>query len=179
VDWRRAPLHPDLLETNHIEECCGCEHAQWIQETNRAACFATLESVPPHWFRESEDGQSAEVYAYRAFPLLFDSSGAVQPLSAEDLLGPGARPPEMPDLTRFTRLGYDVTEYLNGPHGWTGCSPLSPYCNGVYLEVSTLINRYCLVEDLAAAFDLAVEFGVRQPEPGPYLIVEVWRARDS
>jgi hypothetical protein len=45
--------------------------------------------------------------------------------------------------------------------------------------MSTLVNRYCLVDDLAAAYDLAVLFGVRQPEPGPYVIVEVWRAVGS
>jgi len=28
---------------------------------------------------------------------------------------------------------------------------------------------------LAAAYDLAIHFGVQRPEPGPYIIVEVWR----
>jgi hypothetical protein len=111
--------------------------------------------------------------------LSFDASGAIHPHSAEDLLGPGALPPEVPDLARFTRLGYDVTEYLSRLLVWTGCSPLSPYCNGMYSEVSALVNRHCLVEDLAAAYDLAVLFGVWQPEPGPYVIVEVWRAVNS
>jgi hypothetical protein len=136
---------------------------------NQAACFPTVESVP-EWFRDTGDTRPEEVYAYRAFPLLFDTSGGASPLTAEGLLGPHAPPPEVPDLSRFTRLGYDVTEF------GAGCSPLSPFCNGMYVEVSTLVNRYCLVDDLAAAHDLAVLFGVRQPEPGPYVIVEVWRA---
>jgi hypothetical protein len=45
--------------------------------------------------------------------------------------------------------------------------------------MSALVNRHCLVDDLAAAYDLAVIFGVRQPETGPYIIVEVWRRAAS
>ncbi len=41
--------------------------------------------------------------------------------------------------------------------------------------MGSLINRYCLVDDVGAAYEMAILFGVQQPEPGPYVIVEVWR----
>jgi hypothetical protein len=172
---RRGPITPGVLETAHVEEVCSYGHACWTEGVNQAACFPTPEAIP-EGFQEGDDGAPAEVYAYRAFPLLFDANGETRPLTAAELLGSEVPPPKVPDLARFTRLGYDVTECANGASPWAGCSPLSPYCNGLYWGVSALINRHCLVEDLATAGDLAVAFGVSQPEPGPYLIVEVWRA---
>jgi ankyrin repeat protein len=175
---RRLPLPASPQETSHIEEVCNYAHACWTADENHAACFASLGSAPEE-FRRDEDGRPLEAHAYRALPLLFDASGAVNRLSAEELLGPGAPPPQAPALTRFRRLGYDVTECTSRSGPWTGCSPLSPYCNGLYLDLCTLVNRYCLIDDLARAYDLAIHFGVGQPEPGPYIIVEAWRALDS
>src|SRR5437764_659991 len=40
--------------------------------------------------------------------------------------------------------------------------------------MGTLANRYCLVDDVGAVYDTAILFGVQQPEPGPYVIVQVW-----
>jgi ankyrin repeat protein len=173
---RLAP-HSVMLQTRHVEEVCNYGHGCWTEGANHAGCFPTLESVPEGWW-DGENGQRAEVHAYRAIPLLFDSSGAVHPLTAEELLGPDEPAPEVPDLTQFRRLGYDVSECTSRSSCWAGCSPLSPYCNGMYEGISALINRSCLVDDLAVAYDLAVLFGLMCPEPGPYVIVEVWRVAD-
>ena len=55
---------------------------------------------------------------------------------------------------------------------WDGCSPLAPYCNGMAFGMSALVNRYRLLDDLTAANDPAVLFGVSQPKPRPDIIVE-------
>jgi hypothetical protein len=89
-----------MLETAHVEEVCSYGHAQWADEANHAACFATAESAP-EWMRDAGEGGPVAVYAYRAFPLLFDGSGATQPLTAEDLLGPEAPRPEVPRVHAY------------------------------------------------------------------------------
>ena len=50
-----------------------------------------------------------------------------------------------------------------------GCSPLS--CNG--MAESIPVNDSCLIDDMETALAAARRFGVEQPEPGPYVIVEV------
>jgi hypothetical protein len=54
-----------------------------------------------------------------------------------------------------------------------GRSPLS--CNGMAEEIS--VNEFCLIDGLDAAVAAARRFGVEQPEPGPYVIVEVLAKR--
>jgi ankyrin repeat protein len=173
---RRAPLPEwtDSIEASQIAEICSYGHASSIGDANAAACYPTEEAAA-EWFMAEEGGQPAETYAYRAFPLLFDTSGTPEPITPAELYGEDAPTPHAPETGRFTRLGYDVTECALSRWSWTGCSPLSPYCNGMAFGMSALVNRYCLVDDLGAAYDFAMIFGVTQPEPGPYLIVEVWR----
>jgi len=159
------------IRDNRIIEICNFGHATWIEEANAAACF-TSERAIPEWFME--EGATA-LYAYRVFPLLFDTSGTPRPLKASELLGKSARKPRPADPARYYRLGYDVTECQINQHWGIGCSPLSLGCNGLALGMGSLINRYCLVDDVGAAYEMAILFGVQQPEPGPYVIVEVWR----
>jgi hypothetical protein len=54
-----------------------------------------------------------------------------------------------------------------------GCSPLS--CNGMAENIS--VNEFCLIDDMETALTAARRFGVEQPEPGPYVIVEVLAPR--
>jgi len=35
------------------------------------------------------------------------------------------------------------------------------------------VNEFCLIDDMETALATARRFGVEQPEPGPYVIVEV------
>lgn len=173
---RRAPPPPWPVEVEHIEEVCNYGHACWADGANRSTCYPTADDVPDGC-EDGDDGGPGEVYAYRAIPLSFGASGTPQPLTSDDLVGADEPPPEAPDLSRYTRLGYDVTECLAaGSYTWPGCSPLSPYCNGMYFGLSALVNRHCLIDDLTTAQDIAIHFGVCPPEPGPYVIVEVWRA---
>ena len=72
------------------------------------------------------------------------------------------------------RLGYDVVERdaATGMLGF-GCSPLS--CNG--MAESIPVNEFCLIDDLETALAAARRFGMEQPEPGPFVIVEVLAPR--
>lgn len=44
-----------------------------------------------------------------------------------------------------------------------------------------VVNQWCLVVDRQAAMEVARRFSIEKPEPGDYLVFEVWRhrARDS
>ena len=50
-----------------------------------------------------------------------------------------------------------------------GCSPLS--CNGMAERVP--VNSYCLVDGVNDAVAGAKQFAREQPEPGPYVVIEV------
>ncbi len=110
-----------------------------------------------------DDRELFDCYAYCIFPLEFKagilSKLAVPSLNVEPL------PPS------FDRLGTDVVSRT--AETTFACSPLS--CNHVGERVS--VNRHCLLSDLEIAFSLAEEFSRGGVEPGPYVIVEVWRKR--
>ncbi|MFO0810139.1 MAG: hypothetical protein U0746_16080 [Gemmataceae bacterium] len=112
--------------------------------------------VPPERWSE------VSLYAYRVVPRLFeDGQERVFDVPEFDV-------DPLPDT--FVRLGYDAVEV---GAGWCwGCSPLS--CNGVTHEAA--VNRYCLVDTEAEGIELARRFSETKPEPGPYGVVEVWRA---
>jgi hypothetical protein len=60
------------------------------------------------------------------------------------------------------------------PDRSAGHSPLS--CNG--LAGGYPVNPFCLPDDVGAACRAGRDFGAGQPEPGPYLMVEVLRRTD-
>lgn len=103
-----------------------------------------------------------DCYAYRIASELY-RDGDVEPL-ALPLADCVAVPAD------FVCIGYDVVELIHAH--CLGCSPLS--CNGQASQFA--VNRYCLVESAAGARQLAREFSRSKPEPGPYCVVEVWRA---
>lgn len=102
------------------------------------------------------------IYAYRLASRLFlrGESEALPTLGALEVAG---------DRSGFLLLGYDAVSFDGGHE--LGCSPLS--CNAMANEEH--VNRYCLIDEEAAAFDLARRFSISEPEPGPYAVVEVWR----
>ncbi len=118
-----------------------------------------------------EDGCSEfRLFGYRLLPIIFDESGnqrnvAIDHLSDFNL----SEVLVAPDLSGYVSLGYDVVGLPPSPYTGFGHSPLS--CNGMAQQVS--VNRFCLLEEIEDAFVAAKRFGVEQPEPGPYVIVEV------
>lgn len=127
--------------------------------------------------------------AYRIFPLMFTQSASPSVLESKQLfLAEYALPLPEPDWTTFERLGYDVAQFKpirlldlegvspaenNMTNGSYGCSPLS--CN--MLSDLYPVNRYCLLDDLDRAFQVGLKFGHEEPEPGPFVIMEVLRRR--
>jgi hypothetical protein len=138
---------------------------------NRASCWndeiTAIACVP------DERRAAYRVYAYRAIPLIFDGEEVPTLLSLDQLFFSDLPPlPPEPPLPTYQRLGYDVVqyaEYLN-----YGCSPLS--CNGMGAQHE--VNAYCLLDTAAAAYAAAQVFARDEPEPGPYIIFEIWRHVD-
>jgi hypothetical protein len=109
--------------------------------------------VPP-------DEQGAfRLYAYRLFPALFEQGRRTPwPIPALHVESPGPT---------FRPIGFDVVSRSAGTT--FECSPLS--CN--YEAQSIRVNPFCLIPALQIAIDAAVEFSLDEPEPGPYVVVEV------
>lgn len=106
-----------------------------------------------------------ELYAYGVPEVLYEEGqshpeeiGCVEPDEIEV------------DSPAYDKLGYDVVELR---YCSFMCSPLS--CNGQAGENRELVNQYCLVENESDAIKLAIDFSINKPEPGPYVIVEVWK----
>ncbi len=168
--WRQGPS--EAVEVCSASDCIssrppGCFN-RW--DFNRAACWkdetSALSCVLP------EEQSRYRLYAYRAIPLVFGKSGVPDRLSPDELFD--ANLPELPpeaDLSAYDFLGYDPVEYTDVLN--YGCSPLS--CNG--MEADFPVNRYCLLDSLESAYQAATAFGIEQPEPGPYILFEIWRKR--
>jgi hypothetical protein len=153
-----------------VSNCLSARPAGWMDpwNFNRATCWNTeseaLACVP--------EGQGArfQVFAYRVLLQLFDASGADAAVTADDLfLNELPALPCAPPLA-YRRIGYDVVE-LDAAMGILGfgCSPLS--CNRKAREIP--VNSFCLIDDFAAALATARQFAIEQPEPGPFVIIEV------
>jgi len=168
-----APFAGRDREIASVSECISKRPDKWVErwDFNRATFWNTESEA---WACAPDESKlEFKVFAYRILPLLFDKSGIEKPVMMEqlfpgDLLGlPSAQP-------RCQRIGYDVVERdaATGMLGF-GCSPLS--CNGT--AESILVNEFCLIDDLEVAVVTARRFGIEQPEPGPYVIVEVLAKR--
>jgi len=170
----------------------------------RAVCSAsnclTSKVVPdePEWDRLNEMGcylamvaaidaarragaSDFEVHSFHLYPQLFTKDGpkTLAITGTIDAKEPGGAAPTTP-----TRLGFDVINVHPAPTTLEassvnflsfGCSPLS--CNMLGQEVP--VNEFCLIEDLNTAIRAAERFAREEPEPGPYIIVEIARCNGS
>ena len=154
-----------------VSDCLSKRADNWVErwDFNRAT-FWNSESEA--WACVPDKSKSEfRIFAYQILPLLFDTSGIEKPVMIDQLF-----PVDMPDLPRehaplpFQRIGYDVVE-RNASMGMLGfgCSPLC--CNGMADKI--LVNEFCLIDNRETALAAARRFGAEQPEPGPYVIVEV------
>ena len=158
---------PDFLDTG-VEEICSVSTCisegppDWIERWlhNELCVFDTPElasRVIP------QDGSDVyDLFAYSMLPVQF-IRGSWQPYSVPQVLAE-------PTPSDFVRLGFDVVARL--PNSTFLCSPLS--CNYMAHEIGA--NRFCLIEDEARAMELGAIFEAERCEPGPYYIVDVWRA---
>ena len=144
---------------------------------NRAYCLTTVDDA---WNRVAEtEKASSRVFALRLIPAVFAESLSPTLYTADEYFNSLASLPSLPDepdLSAFERIGFDVNAKTPRENsvcwGWS-CSPLS--CNGMHQEFA--VNRYCLIDQLDDAVKVAQSFSQTEPEPGPYVIVEVFRLR--
>jgi hypothetical protein len=155
-------------------DCIASRPSDWVErwDWNRASCWsieeAALNTVPKS--RRAKYG----LYAYRAIPIEFGKDGQSRRIANEELFYRDMPPlPPEPDLSAYERLGYDPVEYIGLAN--FGCSPLS--CNGEFHFQR--VNQFCLIDELETAIETARVFGIEEPEPGPYIIIEVSCKRGS
>ena len=112
-----------------------------------------------------DGGSEFDLYGY-ALPECIFRDGQVDP---EEIgcVEPDDLDEDCPD---FVKLGYDVVEIQ---HCSFMCSPLT--CNWKAGMNKSILNQYCLVEHEEDAIKLATDFSITKPEPGPYIIVEIWK----
>lgn len=158
-------------ELASVSECMAERPPEWVGrwDFNRTTCW---NSEAEAWACVPEEHKAEfAVFAYRLLPVIFDSSGDGRNAALDELF-PADLPglPAEPAAPHYTSIGYDVVERNIdlGTLGF-GCSPLS--CNGMAKEIP--VNPFCLLDNLETALAVARRFGMEQPEPGPYVIVEV------
>ncbi len=159
-DWLKAP---QVAEICSVSDCIASPPCGWIDRWLHNDLF--VYDAPELAWKVVPDLERAahKLYGYRLFPVEFR--------------GERQQPFDVPPLTvepmspEFELLGYDMVSRSLGTT--FECSPLS--CNHLAETIPT--NQYCLVNDADTAFRLASMFEGQQPEPGPYFVVEVWRAR--
>jgi hypothetical protein len=119
-----------------------------------------------------------EVLAFAYFSWLFDTA-EVRKHTVTEQFGPDAV--KLPSTVKegFSFIGFDVVSIRSYSHtegfapqmGNFDCSPLS--CN--YCWKQHPVNRYCLLDRWEDAVVAAEAFAKDEPEPGPYVIVGVYR----
>ena len=129
-------------------------------------------SLDPPWRVEFSrlPCQKFDLYAYKVFPVRF--------VEGQQCPWELAIPQAVAVPSDYQRLGYDVVSWSG--KSYFGCCPL--FCHDA--AANQEVNRYCLLEEVEAAFELAASCsaGDWKPghyccpkEPGPYCVVEVWR----
>ncbi len=152
-----------------VSDCLAERPPGWIDrwDFTRAGCYdneaTALGTVPP--------GVETRYvcFAYHLVPPALEFGGGRAPRAADELFD-GRLPPLPVDAgppAGYARLGYDAVSV--GATAGFECSPLS--CNGMVTEIP--VNRWCLLDDLEHALDVAKRFDGEQPEPGDYVVIEV------
>lgn len=118
--------------------------------------------------KEDKAGRPYSLLAFYVLGMWFNKSGAHD--GFHECLSEAAE--GMPPDGDYKRVGYDAlqVEWYADVRG-VGCSPL--LCNGCHKEHP--VNEECLLDTLEQALEVGKIFGATQPEPGDYLIIEVWR----
>ena len=118
-----------------------------------------------------------DLYAFAIYSTRF-RSGRAEPVKIDMPFGKRATEPPPPERlspeplsAEFTHLGFDAVSHSDS--SYFECSPLS--CN--YMAKSIPVNRYCLVDSLSEAQQIACRFPIDQPEPGVYYVLQVFRAQ--
>jgi hypothetical protein len=149
------------------------------ERMNTALHYETPEAAVAAASRAGAEPGSYQIHAARLLPISFDRGAEI----AFTLnLGHAGTLPSRPVLHEsFVPLGFDVPciwcAQLKQPGpicDWIpfDCSPLT--CNGMWKEHP--VNRWGLIDRLEDAIAAARAFAVDEPEPGPFVVVQVLRA---
>ena len=149
-----------VKEIGSVSRCISAGPADWYEASkhNEWGCFNDPDTawsmVPP--------AQHAEyrLYGYEVYPLEFDEGEARNYEVAQAQVAPLGE--------AFSPVGWDAVSRSAGQD--FECSPLS--CNSMVERFG--VNAYCLV-DLPDAHTLAATAERDGCEPGPYIVVKVWR----
>jgi hypothetical protein len=152
-----------VKEVGSVSRCIAAGPEGWHEDWrhNEWGCFNDPDTawslIPP------ERRPDFRLYGYEVYPVEY---------SEREAQGLEMRPLEVAPLTAaFSPVGWDAVS-VSGGQGFE-CSPLS--CNSMVERFP--VNEYCLV-DLPDAHTLAATAERDGCEPGPYLVVKVWR-RDA
>ena len=203
-DWCKDPKTEHVTEICSVSNCIAVGPTIWISGFVDSIHWTAEENIAV-WTSVDADRKAEllelnvlDIYdeypsdqfclcAYRVFPWIFTERSSPKDIEARQLFAKDySLPLKEPSWTGFERLGYDVVQFrptqlldldgLSRAKDATltpsyGCSPLS--CNGLaYLYP---VNRYCLLDNIEAAYEAGIAFGRDEPEPGPYVVVEVLR----
>lgn len=179
---KRVEKRPDWLKAAGVEEICsvsgcisgGLSDQAFKQWRHNGLCMYDSAPLVHALLGEEADPQGFGIFAYKLLPVAFAKEGE-RPVIMDDLSEFAGPPPHAePIPPGYDKLGYDCvqTEWDKSIAGF-GCSPLS--CNSMALKMA--VNRHCLIDTLDDAIATARTFARKQPEPGVYYVVEVWRRR--
>jgi len=176
-DRRLRDLPKHVVRVSNVT-ACGMERPPGLEQHHE--WFTNLELLPTEeqllaHLREVEDGSEASrpysIFACFIHGIWFNESGAhdgFHECVSESLEG-------TPPGDDFKRVGYDAieVEWYADVHA-VGCAPL--LCNGCHEDHP--VNEECLLDTLEQALEAGKDFGATQPEPGDYIIIEIWRKLD-
>jgi hypothetical protein len=174
---KRTARTPAWLDAPHVAEICS---ASWCISRTPDDCFVNdclndmslFDSETAAWDTvPASDRNQFDLYAFALFQKMFDEAGG------RSLPLPNLSVEPLP--VGFLSLGYDAVSNS----GWSGpigrgpnsvcfeCSPLS--CNSMAKTMS--VNQHCLLNSRQDACLAARQFARGKVEPGPYVVVEVFR----
>ena len=164
---KRTQRRPEWLHATIVEEVCSVSECisagpkDWIENwLHNALGFYDSESLA--WQVVGPDRAGFHMYGLRIYPLQFDH-GAMRPWVSPVQLDL--------DLAEFDLLGLDVVSRSVADN--FECSAMS--CNNGADEFP--VNRFCLIDDPATAYEACAAVSEGEYEPGPYYLLQVYRRR--
>lgn len=157
-----------LSSHNVLEICnaCLCSFVvpdNWVEHWKHNDYFLFNSPIIAYSIiQDLEDCHEYVLYAYKQYQFRVENGSVfdeeVESENVEDL------------SSEFVLLGYDAVNRNYSKQ--FGCSPL--FCNLGAEKMKT--NKYCLFSSFNEALEGAVIFSRGHGEPGPYYVVEVYRA---
>jgi len=164
TEWFKNSVVRDICS---VSTCISNGPENWIEKWKHNTNTWMFDS--PEAARSVLDptDEGFTVFAYRAFPVLFDG-GVTVPWDVKPAIDF--------DLSEFEFIGYDIVSRYGGTN--FSCSPLS--CNNGCETIQ--VNEHCLIDDLETAWKTAERIAAESKdhgtwEPGPYCLIEVSRER--